>query len=100
MSEVNFIDKKIEGAVSFITKFGEYYLPLGALVDQDEEIKKLEKDLEYTRSFLSSVMKKLDNKKFVNNAPEKVIAMENKKKTDAGNKIKALEERISSLKET
>ena len=100
LSEVNFIDKKIEGAVSFITKFGEYYLPLGALVDQDEEIKKLEKDLEYTRSFLSSVMKKLDNKKFVNNAPEKVIAMENKKKTDAGNKIKALEERISSLKGT
>ncbi len=98
LSEINFIDKKTEGAVSYITKFGEYYLPLGDLVDHDEEIKKLEKDLEYTKSFLSSVMKKLENKQFINNAPDKVIAMEKKKKADAENKIKALEERLKGMR--
>ncbi len=98
LSEVNFTNTKTEGAVSYITKFGEYYLPLGDLVDHDQEIKKLEKDLEYTRTFLSSVMKKLNNEQFVKNAPEKVIAMENRKKDDAGNKIKALEERLRGMK--
>jgi valyl-tRNA synthetase len=97
LSEINFINKKIEGTVSFITKYGEYYLSLGDLADHGEEIQKLKKDLEYTRSFLSSVMKKLGNKQFMANAPKKVIEMEKKKKTDAENKIKALEERLKSL---
>jgi valyl-tRNA synthetase len=97
LSEINFINKKIEGTVSFITKYGEYYLSLGGLADHGEEIQKLKKDLEYTRSFLSSVLKKLGNKKFMDNAPPKVIEMEQKKKRDAENKIKALEERLKSL---
>jgi valyl-tRNA synthetase len=98
LSEVNFINKKTEGVVSYITKFGEYYLHLGDLVDHEEEIKKLEKGLEYTKSFLASVMKKLNNEQFVKNAPEKVIAMEKKKKADAENKIRALEERLRGMK--
>jgi valyl-tRNA synthetase len=98
LSEINFINEKIEGTVSYITKFGEYYLSLGYLVDHKEEIKKLEKDLEYAKSFLDSVLKKLNNKKFIDNAPQKVVEMEQKKKTDTENKIKALQERIESLK--
>jgi valyl-tRNA synthetase len=100
LSEVNFINKKPGGAVSHITKFGEYYLSLGDLVDHEEEIKKLKKDLEYTKSFLNIVLKKLNNKNFLNNAPQKVVEMERKKKNDTENKIKALEERIKSLKGT
>ncbi len=98
LSQISFINKKPEGAVSFITKFGEYYLSLGDLVDHEEEIKKLEKDLEYTKSFLDSVLKKLNNRKFMDNAPQKIIETEQKKKTDSENKITALHERIKSLK--
>ncbi len=97
LSDIRFIDEKIKGNVSFITKYGEYYLSLGELVDHSEEMQKLKKDLEYTRSFLSSVMKKLGNKQFMANAPQKVIEMEKKKKTDAENKIKALEERLKNI---
>ena len=94
---MSFTDKKIEGAVSLITRFAEFYLPLGDLVDHKEEILKMQQELDYTRGFLSSVMKKLSNERFVNNAPEKVVEMERRKKEDAENKIKALEERIKSL---
>ena len=97
LSELTFTDEKVEGAVSFINKAGEFYLMLGDLVNNEEEIQKLEKELEYSRGFLSVVMKKLGNDRFVNNAPEKVIEMERKKKENAENKIKALEERIALL---
>jgi valyl-tRNA synthetase len=43
-------------------------------------------------------MKKLGNERFVNNAPEAVVAKEKAKQTDAESKIKVLEERIAALK--
>ncbi len=64
----------------------------------DEEIKKLEEELNYTKGFLNSVMKKLGNANFVNNAPAAVVEKERAKQTDAEAKIKVLEERIAGLK--
>ena len=91
-------DEKIDGAVSFMVKSAEFYIELGDLVDVEEELKKLNEELEYNKGFLNSVMKKLGNERFVNNAPEKVVAIEKQKKEDAESKIKVLEERIASLK--
>jgi len=89
---------KVEGAVSFIVKNVEYYVPLKGLIDTAEEVDKLEKELEYTRGFLSSVMKKLGNERFVNNAPGSVVDAEKKKLADAEAKISTLEEQIAALK--
>ena len=88
----------MENTLSFMVRTTEYYIPVENLVDTQEEIKKLEEELEYTRGFLNSVLKKLNNEKFVSNAPEKVVNLERKKKEDAEKKIKTLEERIESLK--
>ncbi len=97
LSNIEFIDTKIDKAVSFIVKTVEYFVPLGDLVNTEEELKKLNKDLDYTKGFLMTVLKKLNNERFVNNAPEKVVNMENKKKLEAETKIKALEEQIQNL---
>lgn len=58
----------------------EYAVPLGNNINVEEELKKLEADLKYQEGFLQSVLKKLSNEKFVNNAPVKVIEMERKSK--------------------
>jgi valyl-tRNA synthetase len=97
ISDISITEDKVEGAVSFIVKNVEYYLPLGDLVDAEEEIIKLEKELEYTRGFHASVGKKLGNERFVNNAPEAVVAAERKKLADAEAKIRTLEQQIASL---
>jgi valyl-tRNA synthetase len=89
---------KIDGAVSFMVKSAEFYIELGDLVDVEDELKKLTEDLKYNKGFLISVMKKLGNERFVQNAPEKVISIEKQKKDDAEAKIKILEERIAHLK--
>ena len=62
------------------------------------EIAKLDEEMNYHRGFLNSVMKKLENERFVQNAPENVLELERKKKSDAESKIATLEERIKELK--
>ncbi len=89
--------EKVEGASHFVVKKVEFFVPLGDLIDKDAEIKKLTEELKYAKGFLNSVMKKLGNERFVNNAPAQVIEKENVKKADAEAKIKALEEQIENL---
>ena len=97
LSDLTYVDEKVEGALSFRVKSNEYYIPLVGAVNIEEEIATLTQELDYTKGFLNSVMKKLSNERFVNNAPEQVIANERKKQTDAEAKIKTIEEQLSSL---
>lgn len=98
LSEISVANGEMTGAMSFIVKAVEYFIPLGDLVDVEEELKKMEEELKYTQGFLASVQKKMSNERFVNNAPAKVVEMEKKKMADAEAKIKVLEERIASMK--
>jgi valyl-tRNA synthetase len=97
LSEIKFVENKPEGAASFMTGTIEYYIPLNGSIDVEAELKKIDGDLEYNRGFLINVMKKLDNERFVANAPEKVLELERKKKSDAELKIRSLEERRKEL---
>ena len=97
IESVEFVKKAEEGAASFLVRTTEYSIPVGDLIDREAEKAKLEDELKYYQGFLASVMKKLGNEKFVNNAPLKVVEMEQKKKADAEEKIKSLNERLSRL---
>ena len=98
LSSVETVASKAEGAASFMVGTTEYAVPLGNLINVEEELKKLEADLKYQEGFLQSVLKKLSNEKFVSKAPANVIEMERKKQADAETKIAALKESIAALK--
>ena len=98
LSEIKQVETKSEGAAAFMVGTTEYAVPLGNLINVEEELKKLEADLKYQEGFLQSVMKKLGNEKFVSKAPANVIEMERKKQADAETKIAALKESIAALK--
>ena len=98
LSEIKQVETKSEGAAAFMVSTTEYAVPLGNLINVEEELKKLEADLKYQEGFLQSVMKKLSNEKFVSKAPANVIEMERKKQADAETKIAALKESIAALK--
>lgn len=97
-AEIHYTDQAPEGALSFRVKSNEYYLPLKGVVDLESEIDKIEEELRYTRGFLTSVQKKLSNKRFVDNAPENVVALEQKKASDAKARIETLEKSLANLK--
>ena len=98
ISDIVFTSEKIEGAASFLSGTVEYFIPMGHLLDKEAELEKAEEELSYARGFLNSVMKKLGNERFVQNAPANVIETERKKKADTESKIKSLEEKISELR--
>ncbi len=98
LTELTAVDEEVKGAASFRVKSTSFYIPLDGFIDVEEELKKLEEELKYAKGFLNSVMKKLSNERFVNNAPEAVVAKEKAKQADAEANIKVLEERIASMK--
>ncbi len=97
VSTINTVEAPMEGALSFRVKSNEYFIPMSGAIDIEAEIKKINEELNYTRGFLQSVQKKLNNERFVNNAPEKVVAIEKKKAADAEAKIETLEKSLASL---
>jgi len=98
LSEVKFVSEKKDGAASFMQGTTEYFIPLDGKLDVEAEMEKIREEIEYHKGFLISVMKKLDNERFVQNAPAAVLELERKKKSDAESKINSLEERIAELK--
>ena len=98
LATIETIEEKDPAAASFRVHATEYAIPLSNAIDVEAELKKLEAELKYAQGFLKTVMGKLGNERFVQNAPEAVVAMERKKKADAEEKIKSLEESIAALK--
>ncbi len=97
IKSITHIQEAPEGALSFRVKSKEYFVPILGAIDIQAEIQKIQEELSYTRGFLQSVQKKLSNDRFVNNAPEQVVAIEKKKASDAEEKILTLEKSLAGL---
>ncbi len=95
---ISVVSEKDATASSFMVGTDEFAVPLGSLIDVEAEIAKMETQLQHLEGFLAGVMKKLSNERFVQNAPEQVVALERKKQSDAEEKIAALKENIAALK--
>ena len=97
LSAIEPISEKDAAAVAFLVKTTQYFVPLAGMLDTEAERRKLAEDLTYYEGFLASVRKKLQNERFVQNAPEKVVANERAKEADAEAKIAALKAQIEAL---
>ena len=98
LERIDYLEGNDVDGASFIENKIQYSMPLTGLVDMDEEIKKLEADLQYAEGFLQNVLKKLSNERFVNNAPQQVVDIERKKQADAEEKIRIIKEQLAKLK--
>jgi len=95
---IQMVDETKKSAFSFVAGGINYTIPADAFVNVEEEIAKLEEELNYTQGFLQSVEKKLSNERFVSGAPEAVVASERKKQADAQAKIALITDRLEALK--
>ncbi|MGM0301110.1 valine-tRNA ligase [Enterococcus sp. AZ048] len=85
-------------AMSAVLTGAEIYLPLAGLINIEEEIKRLEKELDKWNGEVKRVQGKLANERFVANAPESVVAEEREKEKDYLEKQAAVQDRIESLR--
>lgn len=81
----------------FIVETYSYSLLIDNAVDKDALRQKLMADLQHQEGFLKGVEKKLSNARFVENAPENVVAIERKKEADAKSRIATLQAQLAEL---
>ena len=93
---VEAFDTQAQG-MNFMIKTSEFFVPLNEHINVEEEVAKMKAEIEYYEKFLKQVNAKLSNEKFVNNAPENVVAIERKKQSDATTKLENLHNRIAAL---
>ena len=98
VSRIQVVDAKDKGASAFLVGTQEFAVPLGNLIDVDEEIRKAQAELERLEGFLKGVNKKLGNERFVAGAPAAVVELERKKQHDAETKIATLRETLAALR--
>ncbi len=97
LSTIMTVPEKQPCAAGFFVGTTEYSVPLEEKIDVETELEKLRAELTYTEGFLQSVLKKLSNARFVQNAKPEVVENERKKQADAESKIARLKESISNL---
>lgn len=97
IDKLDYITEKMEGALTYRVKSNEYFIPMDGAIDIESEKAKLTEELKYTEGFLKSIQGKLKNERFVNNAPENVVAVERQKEADALAKIETLKSSLSGL---
>ena len=98
LSAISVVADKDATAASFMVGTDEFAVPLGNMIDVEAEIAKMEAQLQHLEGFLAGIQKKLSNERFVQNAPEAVVALERKKQSDSEEKIAALKESIAALR--
>lgn len=84
-------------SVSLLSGKVKLYLEVGSAIDKAEEKARIQKELDYYRGFVEGVKRKLDNERFVSNAPEAVVSKERQKLADGEEKIRLLEESLARL---
>ncbi|MDI9205910.1 valine--tRNA ligase [Ligilactobacillus saerimneri] len=84
-------------AMTSVITGAEVYLPLADLIDLDEEIARLQKEVTKLESEVARGTKKLSNEKFVANAPEAIVAKEKEKLAGYQEKLAATTKRIAEL---
>lgn len=97
LSEIKYKSDRPQNVHAMLVASEEFFIPFGELVNVDEERKKIEDELNYLNGFLKSVKSKLQNERFVSNAPVNVVEIEKKKQFDAEEKIKILTNRLNAL---
>jgi valyl-tRNA synthetase len=96
LKSIETVTEKSAASVSFLVGTTEYFVPVE--INVEEEIAKMQAEINYLEGFLKSVNAKLSNEKFVANAKPEIVEIERKKFVDAESKIQSLLEGIQSLK--
>jgi len=95
---IDLVETEPADTVSFIVGTDKFFVSFEKEIDVEAELKTLNEELVYQEGFVASVNKKLSNERFVNNAPEAVVANERKKLADGEERIKQIKDSINKLK--
>jgi valyl-tRNA synthetase len=92
-----FTNEPIANTITTVIGKDKFFIETEQPLNTSNQKDDLLKELNHLKSFLTSVEKKLGNEKFVQNAKPEVLALEQKKKSDAEMKIRVIEESLAGM---
>jgi valyl-tRNA synthetase len=95
---ITYTSSQVTGGITVVVQKDKFFIETTTVLDTSSQKEQLQKDLDYLKGFLVSVEKKLNNERFVQNAKPEILQAEQKKKADAEEKIKVIEESLDGLK--
>lgn len=95
--QVSYSAAAVPNSITVVVQKDKFFIETTTVLDTSSQKEQLRKDLDYLKGFLASVEKKLSNERFVQNAKPEVVEVERKKKADAEEKIKVIEESLAAL---
>lgn len=98
VTDVEAVEAAPANAQAFIVDTEKFFLLTGDLINVEEEIERLEGELEYVKGFIFKTDKKLSNERFVQNAPAAVVEKERKKLQDGQERLRIIEDSLKSLR--
>ena len=101
LENISWLEDDIEAPASATQRFDELEIlvPLEGLIDVDAERSRLMKEISKLLSGLKAVETKLNNAKFVSNAPPSIVTKEREKKNHISAALKSFETQLKNLKE-
>ncbi len=94
---IQYVDGSVPNAIVVAVETDKFFIQSEKAIDSSALKDELIKDLAHQQGFLQSVLKKLNNERFVQNAKPEIIALERKKQADAEARIKTIEESLANL---
>ena len=98
IDEISVVEKNAGPSYSFMVSSNEYFIPYNDSIDISEEVKKIEKEIEYIKGFIKIVNNKLSNQNFIKKAPKNLVESEKNKLKDGNIKLEILTNKLKSLK--
>ena len=94
---IQYTQESVANSIVVAVEKDKFFIETEKQLDASNLKVELLKDLEHQRNFLEAVTNKLSNERFVQNAKPEIVALEQKKQSDALARIKTIEESLSNL---
>jgi valyl-tRNA synthetase len=95
--QISYVTEAVPNSIAVVIGKDKFFIQSEKPVDTGAQKDELLKELDYLQKFLESVNKKLSNERFVQHAKPEVVQLEQKKKADAEEKIKVIQDSLSNL---
>ena len=94
---IEFTDKALEQSATAIVDQAELFIPIAGLIDKDEEIKRLTKEIKRLQDDITRSETKLNNQGYVAKAPAEVVAIERLKLSENKQTLEKLEQQLKAI---
>ncbi|MEK9887309.1 MAG: valine--tRNA ligase [Gammaproteobacteria bacterium] len=99
LEEIVFIDHEVSDSAMAIVNNTKLFVPIAGLIDVEQEVSRLEKEIEKNEKQRQQFANKLNNEKFVKGSPKQIVDVEKERLSAVETKLQELSIQLNKIKE-